>query len=93
MQGRFDDGLDWRGERLGIRPGQGASLSRPGNRSARKRARHNCTVGREISRAWVISWLNLPSAAIEIVYTRYTRLWDTTTNPGNGGCIPGHPEL
>src|SRR5208337_1265608 len=61
-----------RGERLGIRPGRGASFSRPANRRARKRSRHSLTVGLEIRKACAMSWSNFAPAATEIIRARWT---------------------
>ncbi len=38
-----------RTEIQGIRPESGAAFSNPDRRSAKKRSRHNCTVGRKIA--------------------------------------------
>ena len=57
---------------LGLRPGRGASFSKPGTRNARKRCRQSCTVGRDAPRTWAISWLATPSAAIVTIRARIT---------------------
>lgn len=59
-------------ETFGLRPGRGASFSSPAIRSARKRSRQSCTVGREILRVLAMSWLKRPSAAIVMIFARNT---------------------
>src|SRR3984893_16191393 len=73
VQGGVDDGLDLAVRNPGNTPGRGASFSSPGSRSARKRCRQSCTVGREMCRAPAISLLNTPSSALQIIWACGTK--------------------
>ena len=59
----------------GMRPGRGASFSRPEVRSAKKRSRHRCTVGREMRSSRAMFWLSAPSAVRKMIWARCTRRW------------------
>src|SRR5436309_13611952 len=65
--------LIFREEILGIRPGRGASFSKPAHRRDKKRCRHNWTVGREIPNRRAIKWLKIPAAAIWMICARCTK--------------------
>lgn len=61
-----------RGEILGIRPGRGASFSKPAHRKDKNRCRHSWTVGREMPNSRAMMWLKTPAAAIWMICARCT---------------------